>query len=92
MRIREAYLQALDTLLGARVQMKVLEMKDKFRVVIDYKDISGGEVSTVMLETTFLSIAIMEVKQIAMDYRLNPNQVKVLKLEDKEWVPYKFPA
>ncbi|MGD9363761.1 MAG: hypothetical protein PVH85_33165 [Desulfobacterales bacterium] len=65
-------------------------MKDRYRVVVHYGDGIGETESTVLLETAYLSIAIMEAKQIAMDYSLNQNQVEVLKLEETEWIPYKI--
>ena len=65
-------------------------MKDRYRVVVHYGDGIGEAESTVLLETAYLSIAIMEAKQIAIDYSLNQNQVEVLKLEETEWIPYKI--
>jgi hypothetical protein len=65
-------------------------MKDRYRVVVHYGDGTGEAESTILLETAYLSIAMMEAKQIAMDYSLNQNQVEVLKLEETEWIPYKI--
>ena len=65
-------------------------MKDRYRVVVHYGDGIGEAESTILLETAYLSIAMMEAKQIAMDYSLNQNQVEVLKLEETGWIPYKI--